>query len=122
MRSFSEEAKTTSLTVGRLGGEEFGFLIQQPLDDAVEMAEQFREAIAERSIKALGKTIGITCSIGVAEWEAGDTVDSLFRRADVALYEAKRSGRNRVVAADTFALGEEHDNWHGVARHHSGRL
>jgi two-component system cell cycle response regulator len=118
LRSFSEEAKTTSLTVGRLGGEEFGFLIQQPLDDAVEMAEQLREAMAERSIKAFGKTIEITCSIGVAEWEAGDTVDSLLRRADVALYEAKRSGRNRVVAADTFALGEEHDNWHGVARHH----
>jgi predicted signal transduction protein with EAL and GGDEF domain len=52
----------------------------------------------------------ITCSIGVAEWEAGDTVDSLLRRADVALYEAKRSGRNRVVAADTFAPGKEHDN------------
>lgn len=48
----------------------------------------------------------ITCSSDVAEWEAGDTVDSLLRRADVALYETNRSGRNRVVAADTFAPGK----------------
>lgn len=52
----------------------------------------------------------ITCSSDVAEWEAGDTVNSLLRRADVALHEANRSGRNRVVAADTFAPGKEHDN------------
>jgi two-component system, cell cycle response regulator len=118
LRSFGEEAKTTGLTVGRLGGEEFAFLIEKPLDDAVEMAEDLREAIAERPIKAFGKTIEVTCSIGVAEWETGDTIDSLLRRADVALYESKRSGRNRVVAADTFALSEEHDSWHGVARHY----
>jgi two-component system, cell cycle response regulator len=119
LRKFSDEAKATDLTVGRLGGEEFAFLVQQPLDDAVEMAEHLREAVAGVSVKVSDKTINFICSIGVTEWEAGDTIDSLLRRADVALYEAKRSGRNRVVVADTFTLREEHDQWRGVARHHS---
>jgi predicted signal transduction protein with EAL and GGDEF domain len=58
----------------------------------------------------------VTCSLGVAEWEPGDTIDSLLRRADVALYEAKRAGRNRVVAADTYQLSDQHTKWQGAAR------
>ena len=58
----------------------------------------------------------MTCSIGVAEWEPGDTIDTLLRRADVSLYEAKRSGRNRVAAADSFAASQNHEQWRGVTR------
>src|ERR1700722_16293801 len=107
---------------GRLGGEEFAFLIGGRLDDAVEHAESLRETVGELAIGAGDKTIRITCSIGAAEWEPGDTVDSLLRRADIALYEAKRSGRNRVIAADSFSVGNEHEHWRGVARLASRRI
>ncbi len=42
----------------------------------------------------------LTCSFGVSEWESGDTIDRLLKRADIALYSAKSSGRDRVVAFD----------------------
>ena len=74
--------------IGRLGGEEFCLLESCDLGDAVEIAENIR-----RTIKALRFTqhepFGITCSSGVAEWESGDTIDRILRRADMAMYEAK---------------------------------
>jgi len=73
-----------------------------------------------RSIKALDFTeIGsfeVTCSFGVAEWESGDTIDRILRRADIAMYEAKNTGRDRVIAADSFVVTDRHDKWRGVAR------
>lgn len=101
---------------GRLGGEEFALLPATPLEDAIEIADHLRKAISERAIKAASSTVAVTCSIGVSEWEPGDTVDTLLRRADVSLYEAKRSGRNRVVAADSFATSTDHEKWRGAAR------
>ena len=86
------------------------------LDDAVDLAEQLREAVSGLTIRAGNQAIGVTCSIGAAEWEPGDTLDTLLRRADAALYEAKRTGRNRVVAADSFTLADGHKRWHGVTR------
>ena len=101
--------------IGRLGGEEFCLLQSCYLTDAVEVAENIR-----RSIKTLRFTqpepFGITCSFGVAEWERGDTIDRILRRADMAMYEAKNTGRDRVVASDTFALTDQHEQWRGIAR------
>jgi two-component system cell cycle response regulator len=106
--------------IGRLGGEEFCLLVSCDLADAVEVAESVR-----RSIKVLRFTqpqpFGITCSFGVAEWERGDTIDRILRRADIAMYEAKNTGRDRVVASDTFALTDQHEKWHGIARTISSR-
>ena len=116
LRKVSEEARLTDVPIGRLGGEEIAFLVNARLEDAVEFAECFRQSVSGLAIRGGNQTIAITCSIGVAEWESGDTLDSLLRRADVALYEAKRSGRNRVVAADSFPLKTEHDAWRGAAR------
>ena len=101
---------------GRLGGEEFALLIENRMSDAVDIAQEFRREIEQLEIFAGERRVAVTCSLGVAEWEAGDTIDTLLRRADVALYEAKRAGRNRVVAADTYALSAQHNEWRGAAR------
>src|SRR5208282_2766054 len=101
--------------LGRVGGEEFCSLEHCDLADATERAENLRCSIKNLRFPQLGIS-AITCSFGVAEWEGGDTVDSLLRRADMAMYEAKSAGRDRVVASDTFALTDQHEKWHGSAR------
>ena len=101
---------------GRLGGEEFALLMEGDLSDAVEIAQKFRHDIEKLGLFDGERPVAVTCSAGVAEWEAGDTIDTLLRRADVAMYEAKRTGRNKVVAADSYALSEQHDRWRGTAR------
>ena len=116
LRKVSEELRAIDVPTGRLGGEEVALLTDGHLDDAVDLAERIRESVSKLVIRVGNRTIGVTCSIGAAEWEPGDTIDTLLRRADAALYEAKRTGRNRVVAADSFALSDEHRRWRGIAR------
>jgi two-component system, cell cycle response regulator len=116
LKTVSEELRSLGVPAGRLGGEELAVLIEGHLDDAVDLAERFRESVGNLPVRANGGTIGVTCSVGAAEWEPGDTLDTLLRRADSALYEAKRAGRNRVIAADSFPLSDAHKRWHGVAR------
>lgn len=116
LQNVGREASQIGVPVGRLGGEEIAFLIDRRLDDAFEVAEQFRRSVAALVIPGDNVTISISCSGGLAEWEPGDTIDKLLRRADVALYEAKRCGRNRVIAADTFRVSSDHEEWRGVTR------
>lgn len=86
---------------GRWGGEEFLLLL--PGTDAeggARLAERVRAGIAERTVRGSdGASIRITCSFGVASYPAAETADELLAAADEALYEAKRSGKNRVEAA-----------------------
>lgn len=87
----------------RWGGEEFVILADgASLENACQLAEQIREAIAATAFPRL---IEVTASIGVAAYAAGDTSDKVLNRADQALYEAKRNGRDRVVAADSAEQG-----------------
>jgi two-component system, cell cycle response regulator len=116
LRAVAAEAAVLDGIVGRLGGEEFAILVEAPLSEAIAIAELFRRTIGEMKIPADKAVVEVTCSIGVAEWEIGDTADSLLRRSDLALYEAKRAGRNRVVAADSFSISHNHENWHGISR------
>lgn len=116
LRKVSEELRAIDVPTGRLGGEEVALLTDGHLDDAVDLAERIRESVSKLVIRVGNRTIGVTCSVGAAEWEPGDTIDTLLRRADAALYEAKRTGRNRVVAADSFVLSDEHRRWRGIAR------
>jgi diguanylate cyclase (GGDEF)-like protein len=115
LQGVAAEAKTVDPQAGRLGGEEFCLLARCDLADAIDIADDLRHAI--RSLRfGRERQIAVTSSFGVAEWEAGDTIDQVLRRADVALYEAKRTGRDRVVATDTFVVTQDHDRWRSVAR------
>ena len=86
----------------RFGGEEF-VVVMPDTEGAVaeKVAERIRAEIARSpfSVGREGKTAEVTISVGVSSVLKGsDTVDGLIKRADIALYEAKNSGRNRVVA------------------------
>lgn len=84
----------------RFGGEEFVLLLNHTnLHGAKVAAERIRHCLGEMSTTFEGDTIAITASIGVASLAEADTAETLFQRADEALYIAKRDGRNRVVAS-----------------------
>jgi two-component system, cell cycle response regulator len=101
---------------GRLGGEEFCVLVPGGSEDALEWTGNLQRSIRALRFNHDGQMFGITCSFGIAEWEQGDTIDRVLRRADVAMYEAKKSGRDKIVASDTFSLTSGHDAWSGAAR------
>lgn len=82
--------------VGRYGGEEFSLIATEINGDPIELAERVRAAIAATTIQHSPDPIRVTVSIGIAELKPGDTLDRLLDRADQALYQAKRAGRNRV--------------------------
>ena len=84
----------------RYGGEEFAVVLPQTsLHDALVVAEQIRKAVANKELvkKSTGTKMGrVTLSIGAAEINDNDTIDSLIARADKCLYAAKADGRNNV--------------------------
>jgi diguanylate cyclase len=94
----------------RYGGEEFAVLLPQTeLEGARHLAEQIRRTVACNNIrlKSNGRQLGhITLSVGCAEYAPQEALSDLIRRADEALYEAKRRGRNRVVVAGRTPAGE----------------
>jgi diguanylate cyclase (GGDEF)-like protein len=78
----------------RWGGEEFMIISSETnLKDVSALAERIREIIESSTFEDVGK---VTVSFGVTEFRANDTEDSLIKRADDAMYEAKKKGRNRV--------------------------
>jgi len=98
------QAATTSMpevaVLGRLGGEEFALLLPGcSVFDAATLADQLRHHIASLRVGTDKGMIELTCSLGVSEWKADDDIDLLLKRADIALYQAKTGGRNRVVVA-----------------------
>jgi diguanylate cyclase (GGDEF)-like protein len=83
--------------VGRIGGEEFAALLPGfNLPAARLFAESVRMAFAGRAIEGFPEGESFTASFGVAEIAPGETAASLLLRADLALYEAKRAGRDCV--------------------------
>lgn len=87
---------------GRLGGEEFSVVLPETeLGNAILVAERLRQQVAAGAIDiGSGNTLNCTLSIGVADWtDKTEDVEKLLHRADQALYEAKNSGRNKVVSA-----------------------
>lgn len=89
--------------VARYGGEEFVVLLPDTdMDTALNVAERIRAVIEEKPFKisAAEGILAKTTSLGIATLRAGDTMNSLLKRADAGLYVAKEGGRNQVGIAD----------------------
>ena len=84
----------------RYGGEEFVLVLRStPLNIAENVAERIRGRIETEAWQRIQEGLHVTVSIGVAEWQPAESSAAWFSRADAALYDAKRRGRNRVMAA-----------------------
>ncbi len=81
----------------RFGGEEFTIILPNTtMVGAIRLAERIRQTIANTHFSCQGKSFPVTISIGITSVSINDSVYSLIERADEALYEAKRGGRNRI--------------------------
>ncbi len=92
-----ERSRRTDI-VGRFGGEEFLIVLRfTALEDAIQHAQQLRQAIENLEFEAAGVKFAITASFGVATAHQGIVEEKdLIQEADAGLYMAKRTGRNRV--------------------------
>jgi diguanylate cyclase (GGDEF)-like protein len=88
-------------SVCRFGGEEFSILLPQAsIDKAIIVMEKIRQKVQAKSIIHDGNKIKITISIGVGEIDlSSETKENLIKRVDAALYQAKKSGKNLVIAS-----------------------
>ena len=97
-QALKNSVRTGDDVVARIGGDEFAVLISGlNLRQGEGRLRMLNTSLASVSFSTSGPALKITLSCGVAEYSAGDTAESLLERADSALYEAKRLGRNRVV-------------------------
>ncbi len=88
----------------RMGGEEFALLMPDlSEDEALQAADRLREVIAASPFGAGDKELPVTASFGLAMW-AGEEPREFLKRADLALYQAKREGRNRVVRSTLTSM------------------
>jgi diguanylate cyclase (GGDEF)-like protein len=85
--------------LARYGGEEFCCLLPQiDLPEALILAERFRQLIEEQDTSFQEGNVNVTISLGVSVSTAEDSAETFLKRTDIALYQAKNSGRNRVVS------------------------
>jgi two-component system cell cycle response regulator len=114
LRAFADKARElvrSADVLVRRGGEEFVLIMPGAFQiDALNVGERIRETLDAAPLRLRsGATVRQTVSIGVATWDGIESEELLDERADLAMYEAKRLGRNRVVAASVthrlMALG-----------------
>lgn len=97
LRRIAEEAGTRAALVGRLGGEEFALIMENmELEKVYRLTDSLRRACSAMPFTANGEKFNVTCSFGISIWSGNDIADNLLKRADIALYQAKEAGRNRV--------------------------
>lgn len=105
-----QEGRRGSDACGRYGGEEFVMVLRQVnVQQALVAAERHRERVRSMTFEEFGGPPRVTVSIGVAVFDPSkpdDNAHMLLHRADMALYEAKRAGRDRVVVAPSPASPE----------------
>lgn len=89
----------------RYGGEEFALILPETdLSAAITVAETLRKSIERCSFQYAEETVSITISCGLAQVKGKDTLDTVFKRADKALYKAKETGRNRCISEEQLHL------------------
>jgi diguanylate cyclase (GGDEF)-like protein len=94
-------------TVYRYGGEEFVILSPRTsISSAVVLGERARRNVQDMQIEHREKMVPVTCSFGISEWGEG-MERTLLERADAALYQAKRNGRNCVVSTQMMSGNNE---------------
>jgi diguanylate cyclase len=82
--------------IARFGGEEFVCLLCGAEGmEALRVAEDMRRSVESNAFHSQGRPVSVTISCGLATFRQGDTLDDVFSRADLALYQAKKSGKNR---------------------------
>ncbi len=88
--------KTDSLF--RIGGEEFVLLLPNvSVENAAEVVEKIRSSVAELEMNIKNNKVSISLSAGLTETEKDDTIHTIYERADRALYDAKKDGRDKLV-------------------------
>ncbi|MEC7433088.1 MAG: GGDEF domain-containing protein, partial [Pseudomonadota bacterium] len=95
-REMSTRLRSTDF-IARFGGEEFVVLLPEtPTDEACKVLDSLREHVSGLPFHFSGEPVSITFSAGLTGFQDDDTEESVFDRADRALYQAKDEGRNRV--------------------------
>lgn len=87
--------------VSRYGGEEFVILLPNTsLEEATQILSRIRRNLTKKFFLHENKRLLITFSAGIAQLQAGESQESVFKRADEALYRAKKGGKNQIIIAD----------------------
>lgn len=104
LKSFSRVAEDVIREVdcvARIGGEEFVLVLSgTSQSDAVRGAERLAAGLGDMHVTQVEPRYRITASIGITEYRVGETIQQMIDRADRALYDAKRTGRNKIIVAN----------------------
>ncbi len=91
--------KRTQDIAGRYGGEEFSIILPgTDIKGASNLAERIRKEVEKKEVKAFFETVKVTISAGISSYPlTTSSIDELIEQADDALYEAKKSGKNKII-------------------------
>ncbi|MFB9886370.1 sensor domain-containing diguanylate cyclase [Balneatrix alpica] len=96
-RLFAEQTRQADLLC-RWGGDEFLFILQDcDASQAQAFAEKLRQRVEQHQLPLAGQPLGVSLSLGVSQWQAGQSAEELIMQADRALLNAKGQGRNQVA-------------------------
>ncbi|WPL19735.1 Stalked cell differentiation-controlling protein [Thiorhodovibrio winogradskyi] len=103
-----QESTRKSDFLARFGGEEFMMLLPETdIETALDLANRVREQVAAKRFQYRGQPVPLSISCGLAAFIEKDTAEEVYRRADIALYRAKSSGRNCCVFFEPSMLSAD---------------